>query len=312
MLPKVIRTMKPPERSHLVLFPGALGDAVCVEPAIDFLARSAPVVVHARGAAAEVAVLFPARPHVRSLDAVEVARLFAPDDDPNTDSWLAAHDRIVSFTGAGVACVVRRLAATGRAVCAPFPRPPLDGHAADLFLRAVTGEPNAAARPPRLVTSSPVVRAMRRLVLLPGSGGRAKRAPAEIFARLARRWRALAGDVTIVLGPAEAGEGAAWRGLGEVVRPESVAALADTLAAASAFVGNDSGPSHVAAALGLAGAVLFTSTEPDAFGPRGPGVVAVPVGGDVADVVATVWRILRSCDRRYLDIPKGCHYASQI
>lgn len=286
----------PADASHLLLFPGALGDAVCVEPATAWLARSGPVTLYARGACAEVATLFPSRPRVRSLDAVEIARLFSPEDDPRTPAWLATHDRIVSFTGATVPHVVRRLAATGRAVCAPFPRPPLDAHAADLFLRAASGDPHAVAAPPRLQAPSDVAPEPGRLVLLPGSGGRGKRASSRVFHAIARRWREHGGGVCVVLGPAEAGEEGSWRALGTVVRPGSIGALAGTLASASAFVGNDAGPSHVAAALGVPGVVLYAATDPHSFGPRGCGVVAVSAHAPAADaeIVASAWQGLRA------------------
>lgn len=290
--------MKPPATSQLLLFPGALGDAVCVEPATAWLARGGPLTLYARGAAAEVAALFPCRPEIHSLDAVEVARLFSPEDDPRTASWLARHDRIVSFTGAAVPDVRRRLAATGRAVCAPFPRPPLRAHASDVFLRAVSGDPDAVAPAPRLLAPDGIAQVAGRLAVLPGSGGRDKRAPARRFAAIARRWRDRGGEACIVLGPAEEGEEGSWQELGAVVRPGSIAALAGTLASASAFVGNDAGPSHVAAALGVAGVVLYTSTEPQAFGPRGERVVAVRSADSApsADgtVLAAAWQFLHA------------------
>src|SRR5262245_8581815 len=90
-----------PARS-LLLFPGALGDTVCLEPTAAWLAGSGPLTVYARGASAEVARLFPCRPEVRSLDSPEIARLFAPPgsaDERGIPDWLASFDRIVSFTG---------------------------------------------------------------------------------------------------------------------------------------------------------------------------------------------------------------------
>ena len=85
----------------LVLFPGALGDAVCAEPAVNHLARSGRVEFVARGGAAEVARLFPSQPAVRSLDDARVAGLFRPKaDDPDFPAcWLADYARVVSFTG---------------------------------------------------------------------------------------------------------------------------------------------------------------------------------------------------------------------
>lgn len=97
-----------------------------------------------------------------------------------------------------------------------------------------------------------------------------------------------------MLGPAEEGEDDGWRELGDVARPESVARLASLLAGASAFVGNDSGPSHVAAALGTPGAVVYAHTVPAHFGPRGSEVTSVPfAAADVAAATEAVWRALR-------------------
>jgi len=287
-------------RDTLVLFPGALGDAVCLEPAVAWLAGEGTVTVQARGAALEVAALFPARPALRSLDAPEVARLFAPprgatrrapaerDGDPAADSevarWLAGYGRVVSFTGAAVPHVAARLQEAG-AVAAPFPRPPLPAHASTLLWRAV-GAPDVPTPCPRLELALEIGRPPRpTLVLLPGAGAPAKRAPLEVFATLAERWRALPGEVDVVLGPAEEGEAARWRALGRVTRPGSVVELASRLAGASAFAGNDSGPSHVAASLSLPGVVLYASTCPAAFGPRGPRIAALHVAGATPDAV---------------------------
>lgn len=280
----------------LVLFPGALGDAVCLEPAIAHLAASMPVTLHARGGAAEVAALYPDPVTVRSIDSVEIARLFAPDDAPDVAAWLDGFARIVSFTGADVPAVVRRLQATGRAVIVRFPRPPLSEHAVDLFLRAVGAEPGTTRSVPRLGPPELAARgeAPPLLALVPGSGGRAKRAPLEVPASLAQRWRDGGGEVVTLLGPAEAGEDASWHRLGRTVRPDSVAELARELAAAEAFVGNDAGPSHVAAALGRPGVVLYATTDPGSFGPRGDGVTAVaPSSGGWSLAIEAAWRALR-------------------
>lgn len=280
----------------LVLFPGALGDAVCLEPAIAHLAETAAVTLHARGGAAEVAAMYPAPVTVRSLDGAEIARLFAPTDDPRTDAWLHGFARIVSFTGAGVAVVERRLRACGRASVTRFPRPPLPEHAADLFLRAVDADPERARRVPRLVAPGARVQpgSAPLLALLPGSGGRGKRAPRVLHETLAGRWRAAGGELVVVLGPAEAGEDDGWRASARVVRLESVVELAAVVGGASAFVGNDAGPSHVAAALGTPGVVLYASTRPEDFGPRGPGAIAVTLGeGGAAGAIEAAWSALR-------------------
>lgn len=284
------------DEAVLVLFPGALGDAVCLEPAIALLGESSPVTIYARGAAAEVATLYTPPVTVRSLDAPEIARLFAPTDDPRTAAWLDGFARVFSFTGAGVAVVEQRVRSTGRGGVAPFPRPPLREHAVDLFLRAVGADPARTRRVPRLVVPGDRARDGARpvLVLLPGSGGRDKRAPHAVHAALAERWRAGGGEAVLVLGPAEAGEDDAWRTVGRIVRPDSVTRLAAVLAGARAFVGNDAGPSHVAAALGVPGVVVYASTGPGDFGPRGAEVVAVTLrADDPVSAVEAAWHALR-------------------
>jgi len=276
-----------PPHGTLVLFPGALGDAVCLEPAVAWLARTAPVTLHARGAALEVAALFPARPELRSLDAPDVARLFASQDDPEVTRWLARYARVVSFTGAAVPHVAMRLRAAG-AVVAPFPRPPLARHATAVMLCAV-GAPDDPLPVPRLVVPDPPGRSARTgrpvLALLPGAGAPVKRAPRALLASLAARWAEGGGAVEVLLGPAEESEAADWRPLGEVRSPRTVADLARALCGARAFAGNDSGPSHVAAALGVPGVVLFAATRPADFGPRGAGVVWLRVAEATASAL---------------------------
>lgn len=290
------RPVTPRAETALVLFPGALGDAVCLEPAVAHLAESMSITLYARGGAAEVAALYPSPVAVRSLDAVEIARLFAPSEDPRTTEWLDGFARVVSFTGAGVAVAERRLRATAHGSLSRFPRPPLSEHAADVFLHAVGADPERVRSVPLLVAPELPERrdAPPLLVLLPGSGGRDKRAPRAVHEVLAARWRAAGGQVVVVLGPAEAGEDEAWQAVGAISRPESVGRLATVFAGASAFVGNDSGPSHVAAALQTPGVVVYATTGPEDFGPRGPDVSPVTLAdGGFAAAIEAAWRALR-------------------
>jgi ADP-heptose:LPS heptosyltransferase len=96
----------------------------------------------------------------------------------------------------------------------------------------------------------------------PGAGGAAKRWPAEAFARVVTTVAARARtNVLVHQGPADAEAIAALRrhlGAGVVwlVEP-ALPALAGVLARAQVYLGNDSGVSHLAAALGVPALVLF-------------------------------------------------------
>jgi ADP-heptose:LPS heptosyltransferase len=102
----------------------------------------------------------------------------------------------------------------------------------------------------------------RLLLVHPGAGGRAKRWPATGFAAVLERVAALARlAIVIHQGPADA---EAVAGLPEpliaraiVLREPPLPLLAGVLSRVAAYIGNDSGISHLAAALGVRGVVLF-------------------------------------------------------
>ncbi|MCR9247184.1 MAG: hypothetical protein NXI31_19300 [bacterium] len=113
--------------------------------------------------------------------------------------------------------------------------------------------------------------------LAPGSGGRAKCAPRE-------RWLALAGEqpegrrVVVVVGPTEVerDDPRQWSWPREVdFFVGSVQRLAAQLPGAAEFWGNDSGPTHLAAMLGVPTTVFFTVTDPAVWAPVGPHVTVV-------------------------------------
>ena len=117
----------------------------------------------------------------------------------------------------------------------------------------------------------------RLVVLNPGAGREAKRWPVAHFAELARRLVRDAGArVLIVWGPSERESaqaivgGAATPGLA-LAPPTDVHALIAILRRASVVVAADTGPLHLAAALGTPCVGLFGPTRAERNGPYGPG-----------------------------------------
>jgi heptosyltransferase-2 len=116
------------------------------------------------------------------------------------------------------------------------------------------------------------------VAIAPGAAyGSAKRWPAERFGALSRRLARELGQPCVLLGSADE------RALGAAVREHAgpdtplvdltgrtdLDTLIGLLAATSLFVGNDSGPAHIAAALGRPGVTLFGSTSEGHSGPVG-------------------------------------------
>ncbi|HVG94998.1 MAG TPA: glycosyltransferase family 9 protein, partial [Planctomycetota bacterium] len=112
------------------------------------------------------------------------------------------------------------------------------------------------------------------VVLHPGTSGFGafKRWPAERFARLATRIRRDAGvPVAITFGPGEEplAEEVRTRAAAVALATPSLRALAEVLRRAAAFVSGDTGPLHVAAAVGTPVLGLFGPKDADVYGPWG-------------------------------------------
>jgi lipopolysaccharide heptosyltransferase I len=103
-----------------------------------------------------------------------------------------------------------------------------------------------------------------RIVLLPGAGRPEKQWPVERFAELARR---IGSEALVAWGP---GEEPLARAVGAEVAPKtSFRELAFLLSRARLVVGGDTGPLHLAAALGTPVAGLYGPTNPARNGPYG-------------------------------------------
>jgi Glycosyltransferase family 9 (heptosyltransferase) len=285
-----------------LLFPGALGDLVLLAPAARVLARHARLEISVCRALAEVAPALLPCALGPPADGTVVGSLFTPTPAAALLEWLQGVDVVHAWIGQAPARdeVVRRLATVGiREVrCHAVERGDGAGHASLAYARAL--EVSGPLPVPTLVRDarrSAVawgVPAASRLVIHPGAGAVAKRWSLDGFRRVADRWRAVGGDVTILLGPAEGAEEGRWRaGDHRVASDLSVLDTAAVIASAARYVGNDSGVSHLAGALGRAGVVLFGPTRAERWRPLGGHLVARRFGiGTDASLASEVHRLL--------------------
>lgn len=270
----------------MLIFPGALGDLLLVLPTLRRLrrrhrpARTVLVVGEPQRALAR---MLDVADTVASLDDADAAWLFGGSAVPR---WLAPDATVFSWLGTRepLGERMRRLAADAHLLSVE--RGPGPVHAAVAYARAAGVAADrrrlateAAITPPSSVRAATLVEGLRRplLALHHGAGAPAKRWALEGFADVASWWRRSRGDVIELLGPAEDGEppltgtrtAAGW------ALPD-VAAL---LGLADGYVGNDSGVSHLAGAVGTPGVVLFRVTAPSRWRPLSPRLVALR--GDV-------------------------------
>ncbi len=115
----------------------------------------------------------------------------------------------------------------------------------------------------------------------PGSGSPRKNWPIERFVELSRNLERAGHKVVWIRGPAEMGLKEAWAG--ERIDRPSLHTLAATLAASRLFIGNDSGVSHLAGAVGAFTVTLFGPTRGEVWRPDGPRVRTVRASSGALD-----------------------------
>jgi ADP-heptose:LPS heptosyltransferase len=160
------------------------------------------------------------------------------------------------------------------------------GHITDYMLAQLKGWPIVEASMSQMLRSVAArgvgyPRAPRGpIVLHPGAGSAAKCWPAERFLELTRRLKADGADVEVLLGEVElekwpASQVKAFTDSAVARKPATLTQLLDCLAGASAYIGNDSGPGHLAAILGVPTVSIFGPRDSTRWKPRGPRVCVV-------------------------------------
>jgi ADP-heptose:LPS heptosyltransferase len=293
----------------LALHPGALGDVLLALPALRALRQAhagAALALAAQPRIADVLVALGEIDQGLDFDGLGLDALFV--GGPLRDaSPLGSARHVVSWFGAGDPVFVRALTALvpgSRVASSTAPGVLVWRH----LLRTVD-EAAAPAREPVRVSSGLRKRARAALrdagwtgapplvILHPGAGSRAKQWPVEGFASIADRATAQEYVVAVHEGPAD--RAAVEALLGRVGRPvirfrdPALPVLAGALAEAALYVGNDSGVSHLAAAVGAPAVILFTplllAWQPWSPTPRVVEVTATSLEPrDVAAVAAAV------------------------
>ncbi len=257
---------------------GAIGDFVLTLPAIDAVRRAFP--------AADLRLI--GRPATLALDPVasildgEDPRLIPLHRDgslpPATRQLFAPTQRVLAYAVNAQQHLGPQLL---RAVAGPVllwdPRPPADfrGHIVDHLLSPLRQWGlSVCDRTPRIslrrgdygyvdaLASAPEV------VIHLGSGSPAKCWPAANFHALASALEKRGWHPALLCGPVERERQVAVGGL-PALHPPDLRSLAGLLAKAALFIGNDSGPGHIAAAVCTPTLTLFGPTAPRLWAPRG-------------------------------------------
>ena len=258
----------------LVLRPGALGDTVVTEPVIASLRAAFPlsdIRIVGRTDYLPLLVGEGLADGCTSMDDAAFLPLFGDGPPPECDVMLA-------FLPDEEGTLRAKLERPGRQAVVFDPRPHGGPHIVDHLLGALEplGVPVLRRRPQVACRSEWRDAAMALVggeyaVVHPGSGGRAKLWGPEKWAAVIDGLRPL--PVVVTQGEADDGIIDALLALAPeeptVVRDQPITTVAGVLARAKAYVGCDSGVTHLAAALGAPTVAIFGPTDPAVWAPRG-------------------------------------------
>ena len=273
----------------IAIHPGALGDVIlfghllaALRPGVALAAGGSKARLLAGAGVVDEAIDFDTLPmHEVFTDTSAGASRLGP--------MLGSCGRIVScFVEAGTQPAARLAEICGAAELVSLPiRPPtgFDGHLTELWrgrLGLARGIQPASWTVPDAwraeategLAAVGMEPAGAYAAIHPGAGGMEKCWPVGRFIELAGELRAEGLGVVFVLGPVEldrwpADRLAGLQDVGAVLTAPPLTKLAGILADAAVFVGNDSGPAHLAAALGTPTLALFGPTRAANFAPLG-------------------------------------------
>ncbi len=286
-------------QSILVIHQGALGDFILALPALETLRKLFPQaksVIMGYPRILELAENRFYAEEILSIDQKGMATFFVREGslDFNLSQFFKTFDLIVVFGRNGGGTVIGNLEKVCQGQILPINSfPPWDKkvHLTDHLLKqfAQHGFPASESNPKLHLKDSDrewakdfwkrkgvtLEERTKVIILHPGSGSKRKVWPLDRFLSLAHTLRNhLGSKILIVLGPAE---GAEVQKAFEGMEPDSfilgkglmLLQLASVMEECWFFIGNDSGISHMANALGLPTMVIFGPTDERVWSPRG-------------------------------------------
>ncbi|MGD9872909.1 MAG: glycosyltransferase family 9 protein [Kiritimatiellia bacterium] len=280
----------------LVLRGGAIGDFVVTLPALHALRKRWPeayIELLGYPHVARLALGGGLVDNVRSLDEAGMARFFVPKTafDSGQVAFVRSFDLVVSWLHDPDEVVRNNfLYAGARQVISGSPLV-RDVHACECMMKpleelAIYSEhevPQLDVVPELKAAGGEWLRLhgleMAVTAIHPGSGSPRKNWATGNFMRLARALREHGRDCFFILGEADAECGEAIRRNAPdfpVLEGCSLEDVAGILSRVTSYVGNDSGITHLAAALGINVTALYGPTDPALWGARGRAVAQVP------------------------------------
>lgn len=323
----------------LVLRGGAIGDFILTLPVLQVLRKNLPrawIELIAHPAAGRLALAGALADALRPVTGAACAALFSPAPlDREWLDYLGGFELVIDYLHDPAGNVARHLDKNCPGSVVHHTPLVTRGHAIDHFLAPLAGLglPVTGKEYPVLMMFSrnscgqhegrlsivenqpgtmssggsgsvPTIRTSV-IAIHPGSGGRMKNWPLDRFIKVGHAiGEDGVGEALFICGECEAEMIPRLErefGRNRVVSSLDLVELAGLLAGCAAYVGNDSGITHLAAAVGIRTVALFGPSDPAIWGPRGPhvriiaaksptsaGLVAIPVSAVLSALLPVV------------------------
>ena len=286
----------------LVIRPGALGDVIVTLPTLEAIRnhfRDAHIEVMGYSSILEILKGRFYADTISRFDQADISHLFVENSriPASLTKKLIGVDLIISFVSDKDQIMIRNLIAAGAKHVIhyePFPSESEHIHIIDHFLRCLDllGVPHANKIPKIFLNDEDVlfgesflkgsiVDPKKMLIAVhPGSGSRQKCWPIDRYIELIL-WlnEEIDAQVLLISGPADTYtvEELRIKGNDNFILADKLPLpfLSAVIKRCNFFVGNDSGITHLAAAVGTPTVAIFGSTDPNTWGPRGERVVRI-------------------------------------
>ncbi len=275
----------------LILHSGAVGDLVLTAHLTQPLRRrfaNANIAIAARCGLVHWFATRGVIDRAVDIESLPLHRLFT-DHEPQSIDWpVGANDMLINLT-AGSSESGQRFQRNLEITCPahvvhldPIPNSSNTAHVVTTWIDALNLKGIPIGSPDTGQPLVPNISPNRKgIICHPGSGGKSKCARIESFEQIVNTLRQRRLTVQWMIGPTEID----WYGpelttrlarTASVICEQNIIAAADHLDRAAAYIGNDAGMTHLAAALGLTTVALFGPTNPNVWSPISPHVHVRP------------------------------------
>ena len=258
----------------LSVFTGGIGDGLLAGPAFAYLHEQGPLDLAGNPERLALIHASDACEAIQDLDRLEFHSLFE-HPSPGLRDFIQRYDRVIVWMrdDGSIEIALRKIGVPNIQVHPGIPPDDWTFHASEYYLHCIGAEANRSPLRIAQRERGPSTQQKYDVIIHPGSGSPQKNWPIENFGAIAEHLQREGRRITWTRGPAE--EELRYPANAEITEIETLTDLAQNLASARLYIGNDSGITHLAAAVDCRTVAIFGPTDPAIWAPRGQHVQVV-------------------------------------